>query len=163
MWDQQSPYLQDLYQQGQQQYGAYQPNQQVADSVMGAWQQQLNPQVNPYMNDMTQIFTDQLGQANQATGGQAALTGGYGGGRHGVADHLNQQAYQSNLGAFLGGQTQLGLNMQGNAINQGASVLGLQPYQQGADALANYQRTIGPPVTLQSDRSKGSEFGIAGK
>jgi hypothetical protein len=163
MWDQQQPFLQDLMQQGQQQFQGFQPNQQVAGGAMEAWQQQLNPQANPYLNDMTQQFRDQLGQANQQAGGQAGLTGGYGGGRHGVANSLNQQNYASQVGNFLGQQTQMGLQQQGNAISQGAGVLGLQGYGQQNQALNNYQGQVGAPVTLDQDSSKGSKFGVLSK
>ena len=163
MWDQQQPFLQDLMQQGQQLFQQFQPNQQVAGGAMDAWQQQLNPQANPYLQDMTQVFRDQLGQANQQAGGQAGLTGGYGGGRHGVANHLNQQAYQSNLGNFLGQQTAQGLAQQGQAVGQASGVLGVQQYQQQNQALGDYQQRVGAPVTLDQDSSKGSKFGILSK
>ncbi len=66
VWQGQAPFLKDLYSQGQQSLQGFQPNQQIAGGAMDAWQQQLNPQANPYLNDMTQQFRDQLGQANQA-------------------------------------------------------------------------------------------------
>jgi hypothetical protein len=153
VWSGQSPYLQDLFARGQSQANNFQPNDQVAGGAMQAWQQQLQPEVNPYLNDMTQQFRDQLGQANQQSGGQAGLAGGYGGGRHGVANHLNQQSYQSNVGNFLGQQTDMGLQQQGQAVGQGAGVLGLQGYQQGAGALRDFSNLVGGPTVLNQNDS----------
>lgn len=160
VWGGQSPFLLDLYNQGQQQLQGFQPNQQVYDQSMQAWQQQLNPQANPYLNDMTQVYRDQLGQANQAAGGQAALGGGYGGGRHGVAEHLNQQSYASNVGGFLGQQYQQDMNRAQGALGMGGQMLGLDPYQQQWGNLNQYGNLLGSPTVLGQGSSSGQKFNI---
>jgi hypothetical protein len=165
VWGEQSPYLQDLYQQGAAALGGFTPNQGIADQALGAWQGQLNPQQNPYLNDMTQTFRDQLGQANQASGGQAAALGGYGGGRQGVAEHLNAQSFQSNVGNFLGQQYQGDQNRASQALGMGGQVLGLQPYQQQQQALQNQAGLVGGPTVLGEGSSSGSSssFGFGMK
>jgi hypothetical protein len=161
----QLPFLQDLFSQGQQQFQNFTPNQGIADSALGGFNQGLNAGSgpNPYLNDMTQVFRDQLGQANQASGGQAGLTGGFGGGRQGVAEHLNAQSFQSNVGNFLGQQYQGDQNRfaneRQNALGQAGNVLGLQPQQQQAGALNQYAGIIGGPTIL----GEGSSSGSAGK
>jgi hypothetical protein len=167
----QAPFLKDLYQQGQQQFQGFKANQGIADSALGGFNQQLNAGSgpNPYLNDMTQVFRDQLGQANQASGGQAGLTGGFGGGRQGVAEHLNAQAFQSNVGNFLGQQYQGDQNrfaqQQASALGQAGNVLALQPQQQQSQALANYGGVVGGPTILGEGSSSGnsSKLGIMSK
>jgi hypothetical protein len=167
----QQPFLQDLYNQGQQQFQGFQANQGIADSALGGFNQQLNAGSgpNPYLNDMTQVFRDQLGQANQASGGQAGLTGGFGGGRQGVAEHLNAQSFQSNVGNFLGQQYQGDQNrfaqQQGNALGQAGNVLNVQPYQQQQQALGNYAGVVGGPTVLGEGSSSGnsSKLGVLSK
>ena len=167
VWGQQSPFLQSLYQAGADQLGAFQPNQQIAQGSMDAWGQGLNAGSgpNPYLADMTQQFRNELGYANQASGGQAAMSGGFGGGRQGVAEHLNAQQYQSNVGNFLGGQYQQDQNRfsqeRQNALQQSGQVLGLQPYQQQQNALSQYGNLLGGPTILGEGSSSGSSFGAA--
>lgn len=160
VWGGQSPYLEDLFAQGQQQMQGFQPNQQVYDASMQAWQQQLSPQANPYLNDMTQVYRDQLGMANQATGGQAVLGGGYGGGRHGIAESQNQQNYNTSVGNFLGQQTQMGLQQQGQAIGQAGQMLNLDPNQQQWGNLQQYSQLLGNPTVLGEGSSSGSKFNV---
>jgi hypothetical protein len=162
----QQPFLQDLYQQGQNQFQGFQANQGIADSALQGFNQGINAGggPNPYLNDMTQVFRDQLGQANQASGGQAGLTGGFGGGRQGVAEHLNAQSFQSNVGNFLGQQYQGDQNrfaqQQQSALGQAGNVLALQPQGQQQSALNQYRGTIGGPTILGQGSSSSSSFGV---
>jgi hypothetical protein len=167
----QLPFLQDLFSQGQQQFQNFSPNQGIADSALGGFNQGLNAGSgpNPYLNDMTQVFRDQLGQANQQSGGQAGLAGGFGGGRQGVAEHLNAQSFQSNVGNFLGQQYQGDQNRfaqeRANALGQAGNVLNLQPQQQANQALNQYAGIIGGPTRLGEGSSSGSssKLGVLSK
>jgi hypothetical protein len=162
----QVPFLQDLFQQGQNQFQNFQPNQGIADATLGAFNSGLNAGTgpNPYLNDMTQVFRDQLGQANQASGGQAGLAGGFGGGRQGVAEHLNAQSFQSNVGNFLGQQYQGDQNRfaneRQNALGQAGNVLGLQPQGQTNQQLNQYANLVGGPTVLGEGSSSNSSFGV---
>lgn len=169
VWDQQSPYLQALYQQGAQQLGGFQPNQQVADQSMQAWQGQLNadPQQNPYLQQMTQTFRDQLGQGVQQIGGQAGLTGGYGGGRQGLLEANALQDYGNQVGNFLGGQYQQDQNRAAQqnqfGLQNAQSMLNLQPWQQQQQALQQQGNLIGGPTVLGSGSSGSSSLNLGVK
>ena len=160
VWGGQSPFLEQLYQQGADQLGQFQPQTQVPGQAMQAWGQQLQPQANPYLQDMTQVYRDQLGQANQQTGGQAGLTGGYGGGRQGVAEHLNQQAYSQNVGSFLGNQYQGDMNRAQGALGMTGQMMGMDPQQQQMNQLGQYSQILGGPTVLGEGSTKSSGFGV---
>ena len=102
VWGGQSPFLRDLYQRGRSLTNNFQPDTQISGAATNAWQQQLQPQQNPYLNDMTQVYRDQLGQLDQGSGRGAAAAGVFGGGRQGVEQSLNQQNVGSQMGQFLG-------------------------------------------------------------
>jgi hypothetical protein len=165
----QVPFLQDLFSQGQQQFQNFSPNQGIADASLGAFNSGLNAGSgpNPYLNDMTQVFRDQLGQANQQSGGQAGLAGGFGGGRQGVAEHLNAQSFQSNVGNFLGNQYQGDQNRfageRMNALGQAGNVLNLQPQQQTNQQLNQYANLVGGPTVLGEGSSGNSSLGFGVK
>ena len=162
VWGGQSPFLEGLYQQGADLLGGFQPNQQMAQSSMQAWQNQIQPQGNPHLGAMTQQFQNQLGYANQQSGGDAALTGGYGGGRQGVAEHLNAQQFQGNVGNFLGGQYQQDQNRAQGALGMGNQVMGLQGYGQQQGALMDMGSLLGAPTVLGQGAtgSKSSGFNV---
>jgi hypothetical protein len=163
VWSGQSQFLTDLYQQGANQLGNFQPNQQVPGMAMDAWQQQLNPQMNPHLDQMSSYFGQQLGQANQMSGGEAGLTGGYGGGRHGVANHLNQQQYGNNMGNFLGQQYQGDMNRQQQAVGQAPMMMGMDPQQQQNQQMQQYKGLLGNPTVLGQGSSSGSSLSVLGK
>ena len=165
VWGAQSPFLESLYQQGSDLYQQFAPQTQVPGAAQTAWQQQLNPQANPYLSDMTQIYRDELGLANQASGGEAGLAGAYGGGRQGIAEAQNMQNYSSQIGSFLGQQTQLGLDQQANAIDQTSSIMGMDPWQQQMAALQQSGTLLGGPTILGegSSNSSNSSMGLSMK
>jgi hypothetical protein len=160
----QQPFLQGLYQAGADQLQNFQPNQQIAQGALGGFQQGLGAgsQPNPYLQQQLGVFQDQLGLANQASGGQAGLGGGFGGGRQGVAEHLNAQSFQQNVGNFLGNQFQADQNRNSqerqNALGQAGSVLGVQPFQQQGQAINQFAGQIGGPTILGEGSSSGSSF-----
>ncbi len=157
VWDQQSPFLQSLFGAGAGLANQFQPNQQIGQQAMGAWQNQLNPQQNPYLQDMTQTFRDNLGQMNQQSGGQAALTGGYGGGRQGVQNYLNQSNQSQQMGQFLGSQYQSDMNRSQQALGQAPMMLN-QISDQGQQwgNLGNLQQILGAPVHEQRGQNTSS-------
>ena len=169
VWGGQSPFLEGLYQQGADLYSTFQPQTQIPGQAQQVWNQQLtqSPQMNPYLSDMTQVFKDELGYANQASGGEAGLTGGYGGGRHGVADYLNAQAYQSNVGNFLGGQYQADMDRAQygiqNALGLTDQMMSYDPYQQRMGALQQQGQLLGAPTILGEGSSSGSSMNFGGK
>lgn len=162
VWGAQSPFLEQLYQRGGDLMEGFTPQTQVPGQAMQAWGQQLNPQANPYLNDMTQVFRDQLGQANMGAGGQAAATGGFGGGRQGVAEHLNQQKYATNVNQFLGNQYQGDMNRAQGALGMTGQMMGLDPWQQQMQAMQQGANLIGSPTVLGegSSSQRSSGFGV---
>ena len=130
---------------------------------MQAWGQQLNPQMNPYMDQMAAKYGQQLGQANMATGGQAGLAGQRGGGRQGVAEHLNTQQYANNMGQFMGQQYQGDMNRASQALGMTGSMMGLDPNQQQWGNLQQYGNLLGSPTVLGQGSSSGSKFKVLGK
>lgn len=163
VWSGQSQFLSDLYQQGANQLGNFQPNTQVPGMAQEAWGQQLSGQANPNLDAMSSYYGNALGQANQQVGGEAQLTGGYGGGRHGVANHLNQQQYANNMGNFLGQQYQGDMQRQQSAIGQAPMMMGMDPQQQQWQALQQQGSLLGNPTVLGQGSSKGSSLSILGK
>lgn len=166
VWDQMAPFLTDLYTRGQGLVENFQPNQQMYGQAQQAWGQQINPQGNPYLDQMAGNFQNQLGVMNQQSGGQAGLTGGFGGGRHGVAEALNTQNVSQQMGNFYGGQYQQDQNRALGALGMGGSVLGLAPQQQQMQNLGQYGGLIGSPVMesqgTSNSSSKAQGIGIAG-
>ncbi len=160
VWDQMAPYLTDLYSRGQGLVDQFQPNQQMGQQAEQAWGGMINPQGNPYLDQMAGNFQNQLGIMNQQSGGQAALTGGYGGGRHGVAEALNTQNMSQQMGNFYGGQYQQDQNRALGALGMGQSVLGMSPQQQQMQNLRQYGGLIGRPVLEGQGGSSGSSKGI---
>lgn len=172
VWDQMAPFLTDLYSRGQGLVEQFQPDTQIYNQSVQAQQQLLNPQAqgNPYLDQMAGNFQNQLGILNQQSGGQAALTGGFGGGRQGVAEALNTQNVSQQMGNFYGQQYQADQNraMQGQlgALGMGQSILGMSPQQQQMQNLQGYGGLIGRPVLesqgtqTSSGKSKGLTGGI---
>ena len=166
VWSEMVPFLQDLYGRGQGLVDQFQPDTQMFGQAQQAWQQQINPQGNPYLDQMAGQFQDQLGIMNQQTGGAAGLTGGFGGGRHGVAESLNVRNMGQQMGSFYGGQYQQDQNRAMGALGMGQSVLGLAPQQQQMQNLQQYGGLIGSPVmtsqgtSTSGSKSKGLEGGI---
>lgn len=165
VWGEQSPFLMDLYQRGADLLNNFQPNQQVQGMAMDAWQQQLQPQMNPYLDQMTSQYTQALGQLDNQTGMAAAGQGVFGGGRQGVEQYLNQQNIGNQVGNFLGSQYQSDMARSATALSMAPQMLGLDPYNQQQGALMNYGRLIGGPTVLGEGSSSGrsKSFGLAGK
>ena len=165
VWGEQSPFLMDLYQRGANLLNQFQPNTQIPAAAQAAWQQQLTPQMNPYLDQMTSQYTQALGQLDNQTGMGAAGAGVYGGGRQGVEQHLNQQNIGNQVGNFLGSQYQADQARSMTALSMAPQMLGLDPYQQQQGALNNFAGIIGRPTVLGSGSSSGrsNSFGLAGK
>jgi hypothetical protein len=165
VWQAQSPYLESLYQQAQTNLAQFQPDNNIGSQAMQSWQNQINPQGNPYLQSTVDQYRQNLGQLDMQTGGQAALTGGYGGGRQGVEQALNQQNVGNQLGQFMGQQYQADMNRASTALGQGQTVLGLQPWQQQNQALGQYSGLIGAPTVLDQNsmQSSGKNFGVLSK
>lgn len=158
VWDEQSPFLTDLYQRGADLINTYQPNQQAEQ----AWQNQLQPQMNPYLGAMTQQYQQSLGQLDNATGRAAAAAGMFGGGRHGVEQSLNQQNIGNQLGNFLGNQYQSDMARSMTALSMTPQ---MTSFGQQMGALQQYGGLIGGPAILGKSSSSGSRagFGVAAK
>lgn len=169
VWGAQAPYLEGLYQQGANQLAGFQPNQQIYDQATQAWQQQLNanPAQNPYLDQMTQVYRDQLDQGVQQIGGDAGLTGGYGGGRQGLLEANALQDYSTNVGNFLGGQYQADMDraaqQQQYGLGYSGSLLGLDPWQQQQSALQDQANLLGGPTVLGEGESGSSGFNVGVK
>ena len=159
VWDQMAPFLTDLYSRGQELSNQFKPQGGMFDQAQQAWGQQLNPQGNPFLDQMAGNFQNQLGIMNQQSGGQAALTQGFGGGRHGVAESLNTQNMSQQMGNFYGGQYQADQNRALGALGMGGSVLGMSPQNQQMQNLSQYGGLIGSPVTVGQGTSSGGSKG----
>lgn len=155
VWEAQDPFLRDMYARGAGLLDQFQPNM----GLMDAWQNQLQPQGNPYLQQMSQFYQDQLGQMNQGTGRAAAAAGMFGGGRQGVEQSLNQQQMGTQLGQFLGNQYQSDMNRSMQALQMGNS---MTPYGQQMGALRNFASLIGPPVMLNQSRGRSNAFNMGG-
>lgn len=166
VWDQQSPFLEQLFGMGQGLAEGFQPQTQVPGQAQTAWQQQLQPMGNPYMSSFANQYQEGLGRLNQQSGGQAGLTGGYGGGRQGVAEHLNTQSVGDQMGRFYGNQYQGDMQRQASAIGMAPMMMGMSPQQQQWGNLGQYAGIIGSPhnESYQQSRSRGWDANIgAGK
>jgi len=160
VWGGMAPFLTDLYSRGQGLVDQFQPNQQMGDQAQQAWGNLVSPQGNPYLDQMAGQFQDQLGIMNQQSGGQAALTGGYGGGRHGVAESLNTQNMGQQMGQFYGQQYQGDQQRALGALGMGQSVLGMSGQGQQMQNLQQYGGLIGAPA--MTSQSSGSSKGMGG-
>jgi hypothetical protein len=173
VWGGQAPFLESLYSQGADLYQNFQPTQSgVPGQAQSVWNQQLTqqPGQNPYLDAMASQYQDQLGAMNQNTGGQAGLTGGYGGGRQGVLESQNQQNIGNQMGQFYGQQYQQDMNRQQqgiqNALGQTGTMYGLDrqqdPWQQQMQALQQSGALLGNPTVLgQGSSSSKQGSGLA--
>jgi hypothetical protein len=160
VWGDQSPFLTDLYQRGADLLDTFQPDQSVIQPAQQAWQQQLNPQMNTHLQAMQNQYGQALGQLDQRTGMNMAGAGTFGGARHGVEQHLNQQNIGNQMGNFLGGQYQADMNRAQGALGMSGLMQSMQPYQQQAGALQNYASIIGNPTVLGQGSSSGRRMGL---
>jgi hypothetical protein len=142
VWGDQSPFLMDLYRRGAELVGQYDP-----EPNMQALQGHINPQMNPYLGQMTQQYTQALGQLDNATGGAAAAQGVFGGGRQGVEQHLNQQNIGNQVGNFLGNQYQADQARSMTALSMAPQV------QFGG--LQGYAGLLGSPTVLAQSKGRG--------
>jgi len=165
VWGAQSPYLQDIYaQSGGALQQAQATNQQMMPGIEQSYQNMINPQGNPYLDQMAQSGLGQLqqnfGQTLSQIRGGAAAGGSLGGSRQGVAEGIASQdmGTQANnfLGNLYGGQYQAdqnralgGLGMAGQITNQAFA------------PLAGQASLIGGPTVLGSgsNESKTMRFG----
>jgi len=160
VWAGMAPFLTDLYGRGQALMDQYQPNDALAQQGQQAWGNMVNPQGNPYLDQMAGRFNQQLGQLNQQSGGQAALTGGYGGGRQGVAEALNTQNVSDQMGQFYGQQYQQDQNRALGALQGGYQQY--DPNQQMMNMLGQYGGLIGGPhnTTKSNSSSSSKSMGV---
>ena len=168
VWGEQSPFLRDLYQRGADLLNQYQPQQFNMQPAMQAWQQGLNPQMNPHLDAMTSQYTQALGQLDQASGRGAVAAGVFGGGRQGVEQALNQQNIGNQIGNFLGNQYQSDMARSMTALSMAPQMQMLSnPILQQQQVLQNQAGILGGPTVLGSSsgsgRSKSFGFGVGGK
>lgn len=160
VWGGQSPFLMDLYQRGADLVNQNQPDPNVTQ----AFQNHLQPQMNPYLGQMTQQYTQALGQLDNATGGAAASAGVFGGGRQGVEQYLNQQNIGNQVGNFLGNQYQADQARSMTALSMAPQ---MTPFGQQMGALQQYGNVLGGPTVLSqaesSGRTRSGGFGLAAK
>lgn len=158
IWGEQSPFLTDLYQRGADLMKNFQPQQFSMGNTMQAYNQQINPQMNPYLDAMTAQYTQALGQLDNATGAGAVQAGVFGGGRQGVEQALNQQNIGNQIGNFLGSQYQSDQARAAAALNLAPQLQGMQfannPQLQELQALQGYGGLIGGPTVLTQQRAK---------
>lgn len=85
---------------------------QTASASMGF--EGINNYLNPYLNDVVDATSADLGRQRQIAqiqgAGAAEAAGAFGGSRHGVADALTNEAYDRNSGLVLGGLRSQGFN-----------------------------------------------------
>lgn len=164
VWSEQSPYLQDIYGQAQNLFGAGGPQaQNLVGQAQQAWGQQLqaDPSQSPYfqravgaaINPMVEQFTQQV--IPQLRSG--AIAGGtFGGSRRGMAEGMAAQGLGRQIGDIVSQMGQ-GAYAQGLQARQGA--LGMAPGMVGLQyaPLERYAGLIGGPTTLSS--SSGYSIG----
>ncbi len=163
VWQNQAPYLQDLFQQGQQNLpNARQRTEQLMGEAMPVWQGMLNPNLNPYARQMAQTGLDQMNQnfsENVLPNIQRQAIGGMnlGGSRQGIAEGMAAQGLQEQqakyLNNFYGGQYQAD---QQRALQ----ALGMLPALQQMNwaDLQGYAGLIGSPTTLGRGRSNSKAW-----
>ena len=159
VWEGMAPFLTDLYGKGQGLYENFQPQTGIPGQAQAAYGQMLQPQGNPYLEQMAGGFQDQLGRMNQQTGGQAALTGGYGGGRHGIAESQNVQNMGQQMGQFYGQQYQGDQNRALGALGQSGQMMGMSPEMQRMQYLQGYGNLVGGPHNEMQSSGKSSSKG----
>ncbi len=176
----QQGFLSNLFQQGQNQLNqslplaqelASQLPDQLINPAFGAFNQLINPQANPFLEQQIQNQNNSLGQFfnEQLLPGlnrQSTATGGLGGARNQIAQAQGaervaraaaegetalrfqgfQQAQQGQLGA---------LGQANNLVN-----LGLSPATAPFQPLQAQQGVLGPPIILQKSSSSGGGFGF---
>lgn len=169
VWDQQSPFLTDLYGQGQGLQGAQMSEAQgmgagiiraiagmgggmagLANTaaggtdMMNSLEQRASGQQNPFLqgniNALGTNINQQLGQQMQMIGGQAGQAGQVGGGRQGVAEGLAVQGAQRQ---FSQGANQM---LSQDYQNQGAYAQEFMGAQQGA--MGGYMDALGQQMNL---------------
>jgi hypothetical protein len=165
VWGPQAPYLKQLYEQAAGNMpGAGTPG--FAGPARGAWEQMINPQANPYLENMGEAG---LGQINRnltqnvlpAIGNEAMGGMNLGSSRHGVAEGLATQGAQIAGGDFL---TNLYGNQYQGDQNRALTALLNTGRVQDIDwnALNNFARLIGSPTKVgqSSGDSKSMSVGI---
>jgi len=158
IWGAQSPYLEDLYAQGQQALGgAIEQNNQMIPGIQEAFGNQLNPQGNPYLGDMAESGLGQLqqnfGQTLSQIRGGAVSTGSLGGSRQGVAEGIAARDMGTQATNFM--SSLFGNNYQQDQ-NRSLSALQLAPQManQQFAPLAGYQQLLGGPVALNQSQGR---------
>lgn len=164
VWQGQSPYLSGLYQQGQANLGGAMGNtQNMMNTIMPAWQNQINPQGNPYLAQMGQSGLDQLNRNFQnnimpgITSG-AMGSGSLGSSRQGIAQGLAAQGVAQAGGDFLN-------NLYGQQYqqdqNRAMSAMQMLPMLQGSQwgDLQNLAGIIGGPTVLGESSSNSKRIG----
>ncbi len=160
VWNPQGQALQQMYAGAQGQVPGAQDNINAMNpQVMSSWNNIMNPGVNPqleaYQNQVGQNFKENI---LPGIGDQAAMAGGYGGSRQGVAQGVaagraNQQV--TDMAANLYNQDQNRM-MQGIGMAPGIANAGMSPYQSLAGILGN-ANILGSSNTLSQagDYNKG--------
>ena len=169
VWGEQSPFLIDLYQRGADLLSNYRPHQGIRRDSREAWQNMLNPQMNPHLDAMTAQYTQALGQLDNQTGAAAAGAGVFGGGRQGVEQFLNQQNIGNQLGNFLGSQYQADMGRSMQALQMTPMVNQMTGRMQRLQMLNQIGGLMGDPTVLSRAKSTGSSsedsfgFGVLAK
>lgn len=178
VWQQQSPFLQDLFNRGQMasyggQGGQFDQYQGGAMNSLGqsaatlaqsnaGFQQQLNPGVDPAINAYAQNLGQQFNeQFLPGLKGEAALAGGLGGSRQQIGAALGAQRAMQTLGDFTaqsyeGAQQRALAAAQGLSQNASAFQDLMTSNLQGAEFsrsmpwynLQQYQGLLGAPVQI---------------
>ncbi len=166
VWGAQSPYLQDLFAQGQNALGvAQEQNNQLMPQVTSAYENALNPQGNPYLDQMAQSGLGQLQQNFGQTLSQirdgAVNTGSLGGARQGVAEGIaarDMGTQATNFtSALYGNNYQQDQNRALTAVNMAPQVA-----NQAFSPLSGYQQVLGSPTVLGQSRGTTSSKSKAG-
>ena len=166
VWNQQTPYLQDLYSQAQAGVpGSQQMAGDLTGQIMQPWQQAMNPQGNPYLEQMGQSGLDQLNRnftqnimpaiSNEAMGGM-----NLGSSRQGVAEGIaaqgNQLAGADYLTKLYGGQYQQDQNRAMQAMQMGPMFQQMQN-----NPLQQYAALLGAPTKTGQSTSNSKGMGLS--
>jgi hypothetical protein len=200
VWGDQSPYLNQMYEQaggmaqapesastlqgrGMASQYAQGGMGDIVGQTQGAWQNQLNPQQNPYLQQAMQTAINPLTQAYQENvlsgiTDQAMSAGQQGGSRQGIAEGIAGREYLRQVGD-IGNQMAFqdytgGQQRQAAAVGQGGAManLGMMPSQTmqqiGAQEehapwlnLQRMQGIIGGPTVLGGSQSSSSTGGTS--
>lgn len=168
VWKEQSPYLTDIYKQGQglmnQQLAPGSQFQQNLGLQTEAWKNQLQGIDNPYLTGMASHAMDQISRQFNEQIMPSLLGGGNAAGQLGGARYqqLQDSAVRTaademaKAGGDVYGQfANMGLLAQGNAINQGQQVLG-----GGWQPILAQSSVVGSPVVMGGKTS--SSGGLLG-